>query len=372
MVLARFSPFRQSLGGVIRYLLRDDFLTDNPGPLDGLTIPSEPGPGNTTYVDTENMITLLSGRAIFSGGKASPEMTDPSLYLEEIYARVIGRTAVFKINRGASGTGELGFNPSTSQRVHIGAYLQSTQLRAWAGEGFTVVTVGDIQADTEYHIAVVLRSFGSFVFIRGGLFAEWTLIWVDPEGGTTDLRIRVNSHHFVGLGVDMLGLIDLARYDPRFATDDGLATSVLVNPVTNATAQHEADCLIEWNLIFDGTLAQMAFRRLDASNGWYVSIHVDGSLNLYELVGGVSAWRAFGGVGAVTAGARRIVIVAVGNVYRVYLDRALSFTYTDPNSYHINNTGLRLISNGTDNARTSRIAAFPRRIYSSALDRAVR
>ncbi len=342
-----------------RYLLRDMFLGDAAAPL---TSPRtcEPGPGLLTIVDTNGVQSIANGVRAVNGTPAANDGVISALHAraagKAFLVRVPSRTTIGANTRWGWGATDL-----SDGAFAIGAGYGADANTVVAYTGTTAITADSLDAG-EQQLAFVQRGTGGYVFGRQGLSGQWKLLWV-YNADTND----VYAKNWLGAAAqvwqdDDWRVIDLARYDNRFATDDGLATSVLTNPPARTLFAHTADALIEFNLTFagGGLVTVLEYRKQDINNRWQISIWPDGGLSLYEVVNGVSTSRGYI-AGAIGAGANRGMLVIDGNVHRVYTNNALRITYTDPSNLFIDCIEGRAADLGDGNAWV-RVAAFPRTI----------
>jgi hypothetical protein len=350
----------QGYKGIIKstnpnFLLHDAFLTNKVAPL-GETRTCEPGPGTLTIVDTENKLSTSNGKLVCSGGKATPAYGDPGFGWQSA-SRVSGYGCVVKGLKFPSSVSTLkvGTRSVTSTNPTDGvAFTGPNVVQALVNN--TVINVSTIAVGDVVDFIHVLRSSGSYLFSRanGG---QSTLLWVDNAQNYATVYPSVGNYN-AAFELDGAYVISLAKHDARFATDDGLCTSVLTNPSAGATATMTSDAVVEWLTTYTtGQDQGLDFRRVDANNYWDVNISTTGALTLYEVTGGVVTSRATVAA-AVSAAAHRIVIVPAGNTYTVYLDNVSKLTYTDPSSNSINGTGIVLVKS----AATTRLASYPRRV----------
>ncbi len=161
-----------------RYLLRDEFTTARAAGLVG-GMPAEPGPGIHTVTDTESKLSIANGALTFAGGRASPGWGDPRTFYTTI-RRVPGQVMLLSLNYSTVGNSSIGLAASSSGAGLIpnGFYPQSTTSLQ---NGSGVAVAGGLAAATTYTFVICLRATGYFLFIRGGVYAQWTLLWF---GGT--------------------------------------------------------------------------------------------------------------------------------------------------------------------------------------------
>jgi hypothetical protein len=155
------------------YLLRDEFTTDRAaGAVDGTA--AEPGPGVRSVVDGNSVSSISGGQAIFIAGGVSgnnPAWTWPPV------GRVVGRIVIGQFTASANGL-EIGFDSDATGGSSDGNRQNGTllQVRTTAA---SILAVGAAVLGTEYKFGVILRNDGAFHFVKGGAFANWTLIWAN-------------------------------------------------------------------------------------------------------------------------------------------------------------------------------------------------
>jgi len=207
-----------------------------------------------------------------------------------------------------------------------------------AEQGKSVLISNAYNINTDCDWLLIAKDAGCWVFSKAAS-NTWTLIWVN----SIDTAAQLYPGFSVYEATFTLGnfrILDLGQYDPRFATDNGLATSVLTNPAAGTTARHEADAVIEWTFEHQaGASTHSRVRWADAANHWRITAELTtGNCYLVEVVNNVATVRGSAN-GAFTAGANhRVVVILDGNTYHVYVDNVLKITYTDPSHYHIDAT----------------------------------
>jgi hypothetical protein len=159
-------------GGGVSYLLRDEFLTDRAaGSLNGTS--AEPGPGTRIVTDTGNRLSISGGKLTAASGGT---YGDPGLWLGGI-SRAAGRLLKAQ---GKVTTSPLfvGWDQDTASSQTIGlAFMSSSNLQIW-DPAFAQFTVESYALSTDYEVVMVLRSAGAYVFIKGGVYTNWTLLFV--------------------------------------------------------------------------------------------------------------------------------------------------------------------------------------------------
>ena len=157
-------------------LLRDEFTTDlAAGSVNGTN--AEPSGHLRTVVDTGNRLSLSGGKLLMAGGGSAygqPKLLYPA------YTRVKGGSLWTQIKHSSSTIGcGIGFHRADANfSAGIDAYCN-------LGGTWTLRTADAKFLDTannlDYQIGVVLRTVGSYFFIKGQAFTEWTLGWIDKS-----------------------------------------------------------------------------------------------------------------------------------------------------------------------------------------------
>ena len=157
-----------------KYLLQDEFHSAlATGSVDGT--PAVQGPGIRTATDSENKLSISGGKLSFAP-KASPSFGDPKMRYESI-PRVVGRMLIVgNLNIiDVTKQMQLGITSGSSGGyVNLGLTIGTSQIDIAGGAGKIVPSISN---DTDYSLVIVMRSTGIFVFIKGGTYVNWTLVW---------------------------------------------------------------------------------------------------------------------------------------------------------------------------------------------------
>lgn len=163
------------------FSLRDDFtLNVAAGGFSGANLNCVPGPGVRHPVDTNNQLSCSGGYLVYGTGGAG-NYTDPNFDLG-VTTRAPGVLGVAKfIPNGAGSVGFAGSRGNYTYSAANGLYYGSTVLAdSWDGSN---VQVGlPLVNGTIYSTATALKSTGHFLFIKGGIFTSWTLLYIANIG----------------------------------------------------------------------------------------------------------------------------------------------------------------------------------------------
>lgn len=188
-------PFGFVVGPKTRYLLQDEFITARAaGTLNGTL--AEPGPGTRVVTDTGNDLSIAGGILDFAGGSGG--WGDPYIVYDAI-VRQAGRVFLVTVNFATFQNMQFGFDNNQvagSLTRHFfnvggGAAVSVTD----AGVSYLGVFTGT--AATEYKWLIVLRATGAFYFAKGGVFTDWTLLYVGALQATTPLYPAITNYNGV-------------------------------------------------------------------------------------------------------------------------------------------------------------------------------
>jgi len=174
------------------YLLDDEFSdTLAAGAVNGT--PATPGPGLRAVTDTTNKLSVAGGNLAITGGVA---WGDPAYGLTAI-AREAGRIGLFKLTlAGVLSHLHIGFKSIYTSVILNEAVLYFSNggiLYIYISGGGTTVTPG-VYTATTYQVAVVLRGTGAHFFIKGGAFANWSLLYSSIYNNTASLSPAITNH----------------------------------------------------------------------------------------------------------------------------------------------------------------------------------
>jgi hypothetical protein len=167
-------------GDAISWLLLDNFPTDlAAGSVNG-TYPEVGGPRAVT--DTSNYISIASGEVVFAGGK-SVITGDPMLSYAAI-SRVLGKALIWKFNStNLNNYSCIGLSTGkTYVSIEVGIEQSLTTMNYFINN--TGIVIGTLAPSTDYYFATVLRTTGAYIYVKGGVFVKWTLIWIDNTNNT--------------------------------------------------------------------------------------------------------------------------------------------------------------------------------------------
>lgn len=273
------------------WLFLDQFTTNATAPL---TTPRtcEPGPGTGRVIDTENKMSITSNALQFAGGKAAPANGDPGYYSSTTVPRLTGETVYAKLNlANVTSNMQMGWAGSQGSVTNSGLNFTTAGGQLAAFNGGASYRVGPYVISTVYQVAIVLRSAGFFCLIKGGIYTNWTLLYVDNSDATANLYAAI-SNNTSTFSADDFGYFQLGGV---WATDNGLAQLVQASPAANYQGDAgSADSCIEVTFqAATGVSKDLMFRWVDDNNCWIARQNQAGSTwQLIEKNAGVETVRA--------------------------------------------------------------------------------
>lgn len=169
------SALMSAAGGATAYLLRDLFSTDRAaGAVNGTL--AEPTGQTRTVTDTNNKLSITGQRAdLATGGVAigDPGLWYPSMLLQrgQMYIARVTNTGV-----GPS-EGYFGWFNSATSNISNTIFFIANQIRS---NGSLIIDA--YVSGTQYDVAVIQRATGCWLFIKGGTFTNWTMLYLTTAG----------------------------------------------------------------------------------------------------------------------------------------------------------------------------------------------
>lgn len=137
---------------------------------------AEPTGGTRTVVDTNSKLSISGGIASFSGSAGAD---NPSLRYQT-QTRVAGMMAIGSVTfTNTLPVAYLGWNNNVARFGFLGTSTIESIVNG------AERTVGSFTTGVTYAIAVILKSSGIYIFIKGGVFTKWSLLWYGT-GGTAN------------------------------------------------------------------------------------------------------------------------------------------------------------------------------------------
>jgi hypothetical protein len=328
-------------GGIKRFVLRDEFNDIKAVGIVNNTS-AAPGPGVRTVVDTENKLSIINRKLTFTGGKTVASYTDPRLNYASV-GRKAGRALCFTITLPATdkhvrfgwATSAIDFNGDAMIHFSNGATINISSSATINAQNLSSYTA------TTYKVSVVLRTTGAMWFIRGGVFTNWTLLWINETGNTANLIPSIFNHSSA-ITISDWKIIDLPN---PYNTMYGLATSRLATSSAGDEITSLADTFIEFTWIaITGETLEISFRYTDADNRWIIRCNqTDSTIKVIEKFFGVETERSSVAQTWTNGTSYRIVIMVYDELVKTYIAGLLKNNYTFAfNNKYISNSKVKV------------------------------
>ena len=397
---------------VITYLYRDEFTTSESAPIASPRT-AEPGPGILTFVQTDSELSIVGGKLVFPV-QATPTWADQGYYTGSI-ARAAGTLISSQINvdlatKTVSATCQKTASLASAQRQYELGF-SNTALNKWADDGIGGLQVGDFVAATDYQVLFVLRETGAHFLIKGGVYTDWTLLWVDANGtaavfaGLSNYNASGTQEYFrvptelwtptplASDSFDRADSISLGNTDGAGAEESGgsglawtkstggaydldllvIENNALVS--TDPTGGRSAvatmdagssDVLVQTSLTANAW-ASLVLRWQDSSNHWNLEVNSSNKFTLYEVA---TSWtQRAQATPTINAGtAYDVVVVLDDETITCYLDAgpwpipSVRISYGSASSHKTNTVhGVWLDdANGGNEPKTDNFIVWPR------------
>jgi hypothetical protein len=318
--------------------LRIDFATVDDAPM---TTPYVGEIGDMDVTDTGNQASVSGGRLVLANRTGT---ADPKL-ISDLVAPTTGTALSFLANEtNNAGQTCLIALRSGAQNNYAGLNIVGTSsFWGWNSNGtYSAIGYVAFAHATDYTYTIVRRTAGFFIFAKGGVYTDHTLIMVVPI-----LALAASEGAFIGAtssASNITATVDFVRkanLPAPFTTDNGIATNASATPASNDELTHVANGSMEvtWTATTGATL-EVWVRRSDASNGWIVRGSQAGStIKLIEVVAGVETERSSAAQTWTNATNYRIYVLFFSNSIYAYTmttgQQSLKNSYT---SASFNNT----------------------------------
>ena len=415
----------------VKYLLRATFDAPDQGYANAQvldTVAEGVQDGQLTVVEVDGTLAIVSNRCAFTA-QATPAWGDQGFYSQAI-TRALGRGLLATVNVDTTNAewGGIAFLDSADVNITSGAgsrWLLRTAGTGFIGIAFGVSSIGveAYLASTDYSIAIILGGYdsnglpwrngqvatsylyGAGYYIKGGAFANWTLLWRADEGNTATLYAIHSNYSQTGTldnfrvpDADLSAVLqpmclslfatdgELDAYTPELGSAwtedigdwDTASGTLKATALGIATFTGLADCLYDAKITTpaSGTTAGGLVLRVTDLTGasedyWYVKITpgtAGTDWELIEYVAGTPTQRAFGDADWAANTAYQIRAICYGSTIDCFRAGTGKLTYASATSGQTATTfGLR--DEGNANMTFDNVAMFPRTssVYDSVL-----
>lgn len=264
----------------ITYQLRDQFTTPDDAPL---TSPRtcEPGPSTLVFTDTGNKLSIANGVLVKTGGtfKVLSGSAFSRANGTSFFSRVKMTTSA---HDGIFGTSEDGTN------VVDGINLRSDLLYIKSG-GSDIYNAGTLNGilNSVHDLLVVQRSTGAYLFIRGGPFSKWHLLYPGISGSGASAKWIYKNVTATDTGtIDDAVVTQVAGI---FSGDYDFAAYRSATPTSPISCTATPNALVEFTWTpASSEIMEIYLRQIDASNR--IILRCDqtaGRVYLYRVTAGV-------------------------------------------------------------------------------------
>jgi len=332
------------------FLLRDEFVTDEAAPIASPRT-CEPGPGTCVVTDTLNVLSVSGGRLVATSGAG---YGDPGVW-GDLFTRAVGMAVFGEIIEIESGRELFGFDTDRSSLPNQALFFFGNNLYAYEN---TQIEVGGCALNTSYVLSVVQRTAGTFYLIRGGVYTNWTLLYVANVLNYTQMYPCCVGHT-KGWSA---GYMRRAQLASSWATDYGIATNRVESAAVDELTSSEADAIIEatWTAV-TGETWELRTRRTDVDNRWIVRCsQADSTIKLIERNAGVVTERSSAAQTWTNGTAYRLVVIQDDETIKTYVADVVKNSYASA-AFNKLATGVK-----TSHA-VSNLVCWPRTLSGAAL-----
>jgi len=337
-------PLGRALKKPFIFLLRDDFTTTASAPLASPRT-CEPGPGTFTLVQVDGQLSTSSAKLVVPA-QSTPTWSDEGIYTSgNAFTRAAGVMCVSLIRWSVKGGEGSIFSfgnvtvPGNIFAALNGAYqFQTSIMQLWPTGSASVTVSFTAATSTDYYFAIILRASGCLWLVKGGIFTQWTLLYVTHVGTQSGIDAYLFNYNDA-FTADLFRVADLnANGQSTWGDDYGIATVRYAGTVTvGQTFTHEADFKQEFTTtVLPGLGGDVIvkFRKQDANNCWQLHHDGNGAVKLIENVAG--SWTTRVSVGGTTG---RVWLSAAGSTIRIHAPSLTSVAHTGATNFQTQTVG---------------------------------
>ena len=320
----------------VTYLSQFRFTDAESAPI---TSPHTENSASLTVTQNDGQFSISSGKLNYPG-QTTPSWGDLAL-VGPGRSRIAGLThAVSFLVDTTTKQGMIGWANSSGgnhtafdEAVRFTSVIQNADFQA----------IGEFSAATEYKIVNIARTKGGLLYIKGGAFSEWSLLFVKYTETDATLYAKFLDYDSAGT---LDNWIEATLSDP-FDTDFGPAYVYDATPSANDTADGKANGITEltWTPGAGETLS-IYFRRTDDDNTYRLDCaQAAGTIKLYRRVTASDTELNAGKTQTWTIGTPyRIVIQHAAGTIRTYVETTAStakHTVTGE-TFNLTETGVKV------------------------------
>ena len=209
-----------------KFLVRDDFTNDGiaAGSVNG-TAPT-PGPGGERDVTDTDGDALSIGGGVASFANPNNVTGDPGLWYDG-QARVAGLVLLSRASLNAGNFFDIGWDSNTAGVMTYGFTTSGLNI---IPRGYAAQTIGIYTRGVYYDFAVILRTAGMFLLIRGGTqYDDWTLLFAGSSAVSATIYPALATYDVVA-NASTFRVAQLGRpWSEPYAVALGFATFTAAN-----------------------------------------------------------------------------------------------------------------------------------------------
>jgi len=245
------------------------------------------GSATRTVRDTFGYITLGSGLASFSTGTTASGR-DPGLRYPTI-DRTAGRVLTARIS-----------TPTTESQVYFGGIktsnyaeggtiaLNRLQIKYAYNNTFPGISVANSTAGTMYQVLRVLRSAGEYIYIKGGEYSNWTLMWIDSRNTVTSFDPIISNYSTASFQSDYIRIPDELYMPEPLAYDTFTRTNGPIGDTETTGPDNQSIESKQWEIGTWNTASSKAINNTILGN----DIVINGTMEGTYLNGVAPSWTS--------------------------------------------------------------------------------
>jgi hypothetical protein len=182
----------------IQFTLRDEFTTNlAAGAVDGTS--AEPTGGTREVIDVESKASIATQKLTLAA-QDTPNWGDEGIYYPSV-ARGAGKMLFMTAVWSAISNSVWGWSTAADVALNSlnikNTFYTSLGTNLAVSSSLAVAGPSALATGTTYSFCSVLRATGAYMFIKGGVYTNWTLLWVDSTVSTTPLYPAITNYQSV-------------------------------------------------------------------------------------------------------------------------------------------------------------------------------
>jgi len=323
-----------------RVLFADDYLIDEVSPI---ASPRTDVPVASSVVTQLNSgaFKILSGEIVVDAVTTTNAAGDLEQETSDRYNRSNGLAMLLTFRRptALSGDVRIGFaDAGDTLRRGASFRFNGSQVRAYANLA-QVNQVATLQLGVVYQFGIVFNDARVFYCVRGGIYTDWTLLWVSRRWTATSNILATHMHLVPHIG-DAVSRFRVVNVGARFVADNAIADYDRITVTASDALTMRPDFLVEFDVgTISATDKVFTIRTQDGNNNWRIVLNTT-STNLYEVVANNPVLR---GSGVAVASNDNVLLIVFGTTIELHAGIVRFFNYNSAANF-ANETDLVLVS----------------------------